>query len=218
MIARVDSRRAGVVDSGRRGVLAAVAVAPLVAGLGACALGRAPTLEYHPLRDASETGGRPSAAPATPAVDKVLLLASGGVPTLYDTDRMVFSRDGSSLSYFQYGRWTQAPAKSLLALTEQRLSASGLYRNVALSTSGVRGNRLLTLSLQALYLDEFVNPAEARLSFDVELLDWQQRSLIARQRFSRKQPVTASTASGLAQAAALATGTLLDELVAWLAA
>lgn len=218
MIAPGSKRCAAGVDGGRRGVLAAAAIAPLMAGLSACGLDPAQSIEYHPLRDARETGSRTPAAPSAPVVDKVLLLAGGGTPSLYDTDRMVFSRDGASLSYFQYGRWTQAPAKSLLMLAEHRLAASGLYRNVALSTSGVRGSRLLTLSLQALYLDDFANPAEARLSFDVELLDWQQRSLIARQRFSRTQAVPTRTAVGFARGAALATGTLLDELVAWLAA
>ena len=201
-------------EPSRRALLAATAATPLWAGLVACGLDPAPAIDYHPLRDA---GAQPATPRTTPAIDKVLLLSAGDTATLYDTDRMVFSRDGSSLSYFQYGHWTQAPSRSLLALTEQRLAAAGLYRGVAQSTSGVRGALLLTVRLDELYLDDAARPAQARVAFSVELLDWRQRGLIARKRFSRSQPVTTGNAAGFAQAAAQALAVLLDELQAWLA-
>jgi ABC-type uncharacterized transport system auxiliary subunit len=199
---------------GRRALLAGAALTPLVAGLAGCGLDPAPAIGYHPLRDA---GANAPTSRSTPAVDKVLLLTAANPPTLYDTDRMVFSRDGSSLSYFQYGHWTQAPSRSLLTLAERRLAASGLYRSVAQSTSGVRGTLLLTLQLDELYFDDAAEPAQARVAFSAELLDWRQRSLIARQRFSRSQPVPTRNAAGFAQAAAQALAVLLDELQAWLA-
>jgi cholesterol transport system auxiliary component len=198
----------------RRALLAAAAVTPLWTGLAACGLAPAPAIEYNPLRDA---GGKLVSPRTKPAIDQVLLLAAGDAPTLYDTDRMVFSRDASSLSYFQYGHWTEAPARSLLTLTEQRLAASGLYSSVLRSTSGVRGALLLTVRLDELYLDDATQPAQARVAFSVELLDWRRRSLIARRTFSRSQSVPARSAAGLAQAAAEAIGLLLDELLAWLA-
>ncbi len=199
----------------RRALLTAAALTPLGTVLAACGLDPAPAIDYHPLRDA---GGNAAPPRTKPAIDKVLLLAAGDAPTLYNTDRMVFSRDGSSLSYFQYGHWTQAPARSLLTLTEQRLAASGLYSGVLRSTAGVRGAWLLTVRLDELYLDDASQPAQARLTFSVELLDWRQRRLIGRERFSRSQPVPARNAAGLAQAASEALGFLLDELQAWLAA
>ncbi len=199
----------------RRALLVLAASGPLWGGLAACGLDPAPVIDYHALRDAGSSS--PVAPRAAPLVDKVLLLSVGDAPTLYDTDRMVFSRDGNSLSYFQYGRWTEAPARSLLALTEQRLAGSGLYRSVVQSTSGVRGALLLTLRLDELYLDDAAQPAQARVAFSVELLDWAQRSLIARRRFSRAQPAPTRNAAGFAQATAQAMAVLLDEVQAWLA-
>ena len=53
---------------------------------------------------------------AQPRIDKVLLVASAPGPGLYDSDRMVFSADGRSRSYFQFGYWSERPSQSLLWL------------------------------------------------------------------------------------------------------
>jgi ABC-type uncharacterized transport system auxiliary subunit len=191
---------------------------PLLSSLQACGLDPAPRIDYHALRDVGDPGSTAAAPGSTARIDKVLLLSSRAAPTFYDTDRMVFSVDGKSRSYFQYGFWTEAPPRSVLVLAEQRLARAGVFRTVALSTSGVRGDLLLTLRLDELYLDDAANPAQARLSFTADLVDWRQRSLLARRSFSRSQAVATRDAGGLALAASQATTTLLDELVAWAAA
>ena len=85
------------------------------------------------------------------------------MPGLYDSDRMVFSADGRSRSYFQFGNWSERPAQSLLLLAETRLARSKRFREVASSTSGVRGDLLLSLRLDELYLDavDRAGPGEA---------------------------------------------------------
>jgi cholesterol transport system auxiliary component len=186
---------------------------PLLSSLQACSLDPAPRIDYHALRDLGGIDTKASASPAR--IDKVLLLSASAAPTFYDTDRMVFSADGKSRSYFQYGFWTAAPTRRLLTLAEQRLAQAGAFRTVALSTSGVRGDLLLNLRLDELYLDDAANPAQARLSFTADLVDWRQRSLLARRTFSRSQAAPTRDASGLAQAASQATTALLDALVAW---
>ena len=72
------------------------------------------------LRDAQADA---SAMPGA-AIDKVLLVASGAMPGLYDSNRMVFSADGRSRSYFQFGYWSERPAQALLLLAEARLRSS----------------------------------------------------------------------------------------------
>jgi len=188
---------------------------PLLSILQACGLDPAPRIDYHALRDLGGIG--PAATGSAARIDKVLLLSASGAPTFYDTDRMVFSADGKSRSYFQYGFWTAVPSRSLLALAEQRLVRAGAFRTVALSTSGVRGDLLLNLRLDELYLDDAANPAQARLSFTADLVDWRQRSLLSRRTFSQSQAVPARNASGLALAASQATTAMLDELLAWAA-
>lgn len=182
---------------------------------GACTLNDAPRRDFHVLRDAD--AGTPAASmPA--AIDRVLLLDTAASPTLYDSDRMVYSADGVSRSYFQFARWSERPARSLLRLAEARLAAAGQFGTVALSSSGVRGDLLLSLRLDALYLDDARRPGLVHLSFTASLLDWRQRRLIARRSFGGTHAAVTEDAAGMADAASLALGGLLGELVAWVGA
>lgn len=189
--------------------------------LGACAAGAAgslplagcggaPRTDYHLLRDAAPA---PPQAPAR--VDQVLLVAPGTPASLYDTERMVFSADGSSRSYFQFGFWAERPQRRLLLLAEERLVRAQAFREVALSTSGIRGSLLLTLRLESLYADDAADPAQARLAFGAELIDWTDRRLIARRSFERATPMPRHDAAAFAEAASVSMGVLLGELTDW---
>lgn len=191
--------------------LGAAAPAALLAG---CSLGRAPRTDFHVLRDADGQ----AAAPTGPKIDKVLLVASGAMPGLYDSDRMVYSADGRSRSYFQYGYWSERPAQALGVLAEGRLERAKRFREVASSTSGVRGDLLLSLRLDELYLDVSVDPGQVRLSVAAELIDWRSRQLLARRAFAPSATVPRRDAGGLADAAGQAVGVMLGELVAWVVA
>jgi ABC-type uncharacterized transport system auxiliary subunit len=198
----------------RRRLLVGLGVAAPAALLAGCGFGNAPRLDFHLLRDADAN------APATPGpvLDKVLLVSSGAMPGLYDSDRMVFSADGRSRSYFQFGLWSERPAQSLLVLSEARLIHSGRFREVASSTSGVRGDLLLSLRLDELYLDASAEPGRVKLIVTAELIDWHSRQLLARRSFAQAAPVPKRDAGGLAEAASQAVGVMLGELVAWAAA
>ncbi len=191
-----------------------VAAALPAAGLAACSLGRAPRMDFHLLRDP----GSEAPAAGGPAIDKVLLVASGAMPGLYDSDRMVFSADGRSRSYFQFGHWSERPAQSLLILSETRLVRSKRFREVATSTSGVRGDLLLSLRMDELYLDASVEPGRVKLIVVAELIDWRSRQLLARRSFVHAASVPQQDAGGLADAASQAVRAMLDELVPWAAA
>jgi ABC-type uncharacterized transport system auxiliary subunit len=191
--------------------LGAAAPASLLAG---CGFGNAPRLDFHLLRDANI-----KAPPAPgPTLDKVLLVSSGAMPGLYDSDRMVFSADGRSRSYFQFGYWSERPAQTLLVLSEARLIQSGRFREVASSTTGVRGDLLLSLRLDELYFDASSESGQVKLILNAELIDWRSRQLLGRRGFTHAAPVPKRDASGLAEAASQAVGVMLGELVAWAAA
>ncbi len=198
-------------DPQRRLLLAAVPGA-----LAGCALGSSPRRDFYLLSDAHAQA--PAPAPPGPPIDKVLLIASGAMPGLYDSDRMVFSADGRSRSYFQFGYWSERPAQSLLRLAEARLASAQRFRTVASSTSGVRGDLLLTLRLDELYLDASLDPGRVQLAMSAELLDWRDRKLLARRGFSRTVEVSPRDAPDLALAGSQAVGLVLDELVAWVVA
>ena len=196
-------------DPQRRLLLAAVPGA-----LAGCALGSSPRRDFYLLSDAHAQ----APAPPGPPIDKVLLIASGAMPGLYDSDRMVFSADGRSRSYFQFGYWSERPAQSLLRLAEARLASAQRFRTVASSTSGVRGDLLLSLRLDELYLDASLDPGQVRLAVSAELLDWRERKLLARRSFHQSVAVSPRDAPDLALAGSQAVGLVLDELVAWVVA
>lgn len=198
----------------RRRMLVGLGVAAPAALLAGCGFGNAPRLDFHLLRDADSQ----APAPAGPTLDKVLLVSSGAMPGLYDSDRMVFSADGRSRSYFQFGYWSERPAQTLLLLSEARLIDSRRFREVASSTSGVRGDLLLSLRLDELYLDASTEPGLVKLIVMAELIDWRSRQLLARRSFAQAAPVPKRDAGGLAEAASQAVGVMLGELVAWAAA
>jgi ABC-type uncharacterized transport system auxiliary subunit len=198
----------------RRFVLVALGGAAPAALLAGCGLGNAPRRDFHLLRD---TDGQ-APPPPVPVIDKVLLVASGAMPGLYDSDRMVFSADGRSRSYFQFGNWSERPAQSLQVLAETRLARSKRFREVASSTSGVRGDLLLSLRLNELYLDASAAPGQVKLIVTAELIDWRSRQLLARRSFVQAAAVPNGDAHGLADAASQAVGVVLGELVAWAAA
>jgi ABC-type uncharacterized transport system auxiliary subunit len=200
----------GPADRHRRRLL--LAAAPWA--LAACTLGSSPRRDFYPLRDANAQ----VPAASGPNIDKVLLIASNTMPGLYDGDRMVFSADGRSRSYFQFGYWSERPAQTLLLLAEARLVNTQRFRTVASSTSGVRGDLLLSLRLEELYLDASINPGQVRLAVSAELLDWRERKLLARRSFSQSVEVSPRDAPDLARAGSQAMGLVLDELAPWVLA
>ena len=198
----------------RRRLLPLLAVAPALASLTACSLGSAPRRDFYLLRDA----GAPGAALTGARSDMVLLVVATAMPGLYDSDHMVFSSDGLSRSYFQFGHWSERPAQSLQTLAENRLAQAGRFREVVSSTAGVRGELLLQLRLDELYLDASLQPGQVRLAVSAELIDWRDRRLLARRGFRQSAPLAQGGAAGLAEAAAAAVGAMLGELAEWTAA
>jgi ABC-type uncharacterized transport system auxiliary subunit len=200
----------GLASSGRRALLS------LLGGvLTGCGLGSSPRTDFHLLRDPE--AGKPAAGPAARG-GPVLMLAAGATPTLYETDRMVFSADGHSRSYFQFGYWSERPAQSILKLAQARLAEAQRFREVVLSSSGVRGELLLTLRLDELYLDATLDPGQVHLVLSAEMVDWHHRKLLARRVFRQSSAAPVNAHGGVAQAASQALGALLGELVDWAAA
>jgi cholesterol transport system auxiliary component len=194
----------------RRALLPLLAAPPTGALLSACGLGNAPRRDFFVLRD-------PGTGPTMPGprIDKVLLVSAMALPGLYDGDRMIFSADGRSRSPFQFGYWSERPAQSLQTLALARMAQAGRFRDVVSSTSGVRGELLLSLRLDELYLDTSHEPDRVSLTVVAELIDWRERRLIGRQAFQQSQAVQHDGAAGLADAASEAMGRLLGELVDW---
>jgi ABC-type uncharacterized transport system auxiliary subunit len=203
--------------NGRRRLLraaAAGATAPLALVAGCDTLRNdAPSFDFYVIEDLR---GNASTAPAAPPrVDRVLLLTTGPSPALYDSDRIVFTRDGASHAYYQYSNWSERPSRRLLALAEARLARGGGFRTVAQSLAGIRGDLVLGLRLEEIVHDDSTTPGSLRVAASAELLAWRSRTMVARRRFAQTAPVGTRNARGAARAASVAMTALLDELAAW---
>jgi ABC-type uncharacterized transport system auxiliary subunit len=212
------------VGRSRRALLragAAWAALPL-AGLAGCGVltSTAPRFDFYVIEDlrpapppAVGSGSAPAWTP--PRVDRTLLLTSGPTQALFDSDRIVFTRDGASRAYYQYSNWSERPGRRIVSLAEARLAQGGGFRAVAQTVAGVRGDQVLSLRLDELVHDDSVSPGMLRLAVTAELLDWRTRTIAARRTFSRTASVGSQDAKGAARAANVAVTELLDELATW---
>jgi len=191
---------------------AALAALPLagVAGCGALT-STAPRFDFYVIEDLRPAPPSASVSASTPPrVDRTLLLTYGATQALFDSDRIVFTRDGASRAYYQYSNWSERPGRRIVSLAEARLAQGGGFRAVAQTVAGVRGDQVLRLMH-----DDSVSPGVLRLGLTAELVDWHTRTIAARRTFSRTASVGSRDAKGAARAANVAVTELLDELATW---
>jgi cholesterol transport system auxiliary component len=202
--------------------LPALGALPLM-GLGGCGSldNAAPRFDFFVIEDLRKTTPPSFPAPSTPTgparprIDRTLLLTTGPTQALYDSDRMVYTRDREGLAYYQYSNWSERPARRILTLVEARLTHDGAFRAVASTVAGVRGDLVLSLRLDELLHDDSVQPGAVRLSVTADLLDWRTRQLVARRTFEHSAPVPLREARGAARAANEAVTAMLDALSVW---
>jgi ABC-type uncharacterized transport system auxiliary subunit len=213
-------------DRSRRALLrvgAAWAALPLagLTGLAGCGAltSTAPRFDFYVIEDLRPAppavASTPTPTSVPPRVDRTLLLTNGPAQALFDSDRIVFTRDGAGRAYYQYSNWSERPGRRIVSLAEARLAQEGGFRAVAQTLAGVRGDHVLSLRLDELTHDDSVSPGVLRLTLTAELLDWRTRTIAARRTFSRTANVGSRDAKGAARAASVAVTELLDELATW---
>jgi cholesterol transport system auxiliary component len=196
-----------------------LAVLGSVLALGGCInigdRGSAPAVVHYVLSDPGPAAAAPPPAGAGAAPPTLLVLdtAAGG---FYDTDQLIFSRSAGTRGQYQFARWTERPGKRFADLMRARLDRQGAWQ-VSEAGGDVRGDLLLDTELVELYHDAAVRPGQVRLVLRAELVDLRQRRLLGRRVFEQQAPVARYDAAGAAEAANVAVGRALDDLVAWLA-
>ena len=219
MRARLRQQMRGMIlriDTGLAHLAGKVALAGMVAlaGLAGCSLpgsGGPQSPSYYVINDL-----RPGVSPSATSSGLVLMLGSASAAALYDSDRMVFTRDGQAFGYYQFAHWSERPGKRLTALAEQRLAGSGRFAGVVQSVAGVRGDWLLQLRLDELTHDDRAAQSRVNLRISAELIDWRSRALLGRRSFDQAVDVASRDARGAAQAASEASTRVLDALDAWI--
>ena len=147
-----------------------------------------------------------------------LLLAPTLATAFYDSTDIVFSKSAGTRGRSQFSHWTEPPGQRIGALLALRLQASGTFRSVAASNSGVRGRWLLRTQVDEIYHDATTSPGTARLTVSAELSDPGRRELLGRRSFSAAVPAAGFDAEGAAQGLRKALAQVLDELAVWVEA
>jgi len=185
--------------------------------LGGCNMlaGRPHPVTLHVLEPPA---GAVHASPAatTKISSAVLLVRDTESPGVFQSLNLVYSRTPGTLSYYQYARWSEMPARRFNTLMRQRLDASGLYGAVAEMGSGVLADYQLNTRLLDFHHDAAQSPGVARVFLEAELVHRRDARLIARRQFKAEAPVPAYDATGAANGLGLASARILDELMVWL--
>ena len=154
--------------------------------------------------------------PAAQVLPRTLLVVPTVTATFYDTQGIVFAREAGTRAYYQLAAWTERPGKRFDVLLLERLLARNAFAGIAATTSGTRGDLVLSVSILDIYHDNARQPGVARLRIAVELADRNGRALLARRTLVQEEPLTAESATAAVAAFDAAVARLLDELLPWL--
>lgn len=192
-------------------VRACVAALVLVTVAACGALGGdAPARVWYQLEDQG-----PAERSAGAALSRTLLVEAVSASAVYDSSALVFSRAPGALAPYQYAAWADRPARRIGMLVEQRLVAAGRFATVAQSTAGVRGDLMLRLSLDEFVHDAAVPPGRVRVALRADLIEWSDRTLLARRVFTASEPLATEDAAAAVAGFNRAVTRVLDELAPW---
>jgi ABC-type uncharacterized transport system auxiliary subunit len=176
---------------------------------------------YYELRDlAPERSSTPAPPGDAAGRGLVMLVSVHQSSTLYESTGIVFTRDDGGRAYYQLASWSERPTRRLGLIVQRRLAQSAAageigLADVALDTSGVRGDWLLGLRLADLYHETTTQPDRAVLTVEVDLLDWNERRMLDRAVFSATVDLAAENADSAVAAMNRAMTTVLDRIEAW---
>jgi cholesterol transport system auxiliary component len=172
-----------------------------------------PPREYYVLADLGKVG---ASKPAAPAGGRVLLVSPASASPFYDTQSLVFSRNAGQRAYYQFAGWTERPGRRLTELLMRRLETRNGFTSVALTTSGVKGDLVLSIRLEEFFQDTVAKPGSVRIEVATELVDYARRTIVAQRRFAQSAPTEGENAQAAVTAFNRAVTALLDEMSAWI--
>ena len=166
--------------------------AALAAGLLLVAgCGKIPPTHYYAL-----DAGLP-AAPASTSLPFDVAVARFHTPQLLAQDRVVYRTSPQRVDYYNYHRWSGAPADLVTDLFLTRLRRAGLFRSVSSLQGGPKADYLLRGTIE--YLEE-ANSAEgvsARVALTMEAQDMKTREVVWSGKGSYEKPVSDRTVEGV---------------------
>jgi cholesterol transport system auxiliary component len=150
-------------------------------------------------------------------IPKSLLVREATSNAFIESYRIIFGQDASSRGFYQFAQWVEPPPKRVTFLLIERLEREGLFESVSRMGKTVLGDLQLNLEVLEFYHDISSTPGQVKVRFKVELIDANNRSLIAKGDFKTSVDVQEFSARGAVSAFSKAVNPLLGEIVVWLA-
>lgn len=173
-----------------------------------------PPQQYFVLSDLAKPAGKPPAQGA----GRALLINPTVTSSFYDTQSMAYSRAAGQRSYYQFAGWTERPGRRFSELLLRRLEARGAFGSVAFTTAGIRGDVVLNTRLEELYQETNAGPGRVVVEVTAEMVDYVERTMVARRRFSQSVATGGDNAAAAVNAFNQAVTALLDEISTWVEA
>jgi ABC-type uncharacterized transport system auxiliary subunit len=135
--------------------------------------------------------------------------------SFYANTEIAYGRAEGVRSYYQFSSWTESPDLAVNAQLISRLERGSHFRAAVPAGSGIRGELLLTSTLDEIYHDATAPPGLSKLRLSAQLSNPMTRTLIARRTFDASAPAPSFDAAGAVQGFREALGQVLGQLTAW---
>jgi cholesterol transport system auxiliary component len=156
---------------------------------------------------------RQASAPAVAGNGPVLVVSPPQAQPGYDTPRMVYTKRVHELEYFAHSQWADVPTAMLGPVLVNALSASGRFRAVMGGPANVSGDLRLDIEIVSLQQEFDTTPSHARVSLRAQLIDLENRDVLATRTFEAVQAAPSEDPYGGVVAINQALEQLLDQLV-----
>ena len=159
-----------------------------------------------------------SCTPATDAVSKPysLLVRNIQASKLFDSQKIVFSRDEQTRGYYQYASWAESPAHQLTNILFARIECEKIFEKVTRGFEPSSTDFSLSIEILDFRHDAVQSPGEAVVSMRAELYDLRSRILLASKIFEHRTSASEFTAKGAVTGFNQDVQKIYDEMVAWL--
>jgi cholesterol transport system auxiliary component len=159
----------------------------------------------------------PAAAVNGPKVAWSLGVAQPSAPHALDTDRLVISRSADTADYYANAVWQDRLPSIVQEALVDAFEASGRIDNVVRDAEGLRSDYLLKMDIdefQARY-DTPDGAPTVVVALEALMVGRQDRNLIAHFSVKKEAPAGQNSISAAVQAADVALGAALSDIVRW---
>jgi cholesterol transport system auxiliary component len=161
-------------------------------------------------------------APDLPSWDGAALSPRGSGPTIlvarpedaagYATQRMAYLERDYRLDYFAEHEWVASPAAMLGPLLVKALRGGGAFAAVSDDASGISSDLRLDTVVESLHQDFRTRPSQARVELRVQVVEPEQRRILATRVFADAEPAPSDDPYGGVVAANRALSRLLPQI------